>query len=174
MAAAETGLSSPDNVVLPLWVLGIGAAGIAIGLALFGPRLIRMVGSKITKMNEVRAFCVALSAAFTVLVASALGLPVSSTHVAVGAIFGVGFLREYFSNEIIRNPPLKVNVPEARSEQFNRTAEEAVKTFDGRDKRKLVRRDHVLGIAAAWVITVPASALIAGLLYVVMRFLPGG
>ena len=60
-----------------------------------------MVGEKITKMNEVRAYCVALSAAVTVLVASELGLPVSSTHVAVGAVFGVGFLREYFTNQIL-------------------------------------------------------------------------
>ncbi|WP_029040186.1 inorganic phosphate transporter [Cucumibacter marinus] len=173
VAAAETGLASPEKVALPLWVLGIGAIGIAVGLALFGPRLIRMVGEKITKMNEVRAFCVALAAAVTVLIASALGLPVSSTHVAVGAIFGVGFLREWASNESIRNPPLKVNVPEARSDQFNQTAEEAVKQLQGRDKRRLVRRQHALGIAAAWIITVPASALVSGLLYAVMRLLPG-
>ena len=64
-----------------------------------GPRLIRTVGEKITKLNEIRGFCVALAAATTVLIASALGLPVSSTHIAVGAVFGVGFLREGFSNK---------------------------------------------------------------------------
>ncbi len=173
VAAAETGLSSPATVPLPLWVLGIGAVGIAIGLALFGPRLIRMVGEKITKMNEIRAYCVALSAAVTVLVASALGLPVSSTHVAIGAVFGVGFLREYASNAIIRNPPLKVNVPEATSDQFNQTAEEAVNKLKGRDKRRLVRRQHALGIGAAWIVTVPASAFVASLLYALARLLPG-
>ncbi len=173
VAAAQTGLASPAQVALPLWVLGIGAVGISVGLALFGPRLIRMVGEKITKMNEVRAFCVALSAAVTVLVASALGLPVSSTHVAVGAVFGVGFLREFSSNAIIRNPPLKVNVPEATSDQFNQTAEQAVAKLKGRDKRRLVRRQHAFNIAAAWLITVPASALVSGLLYSVMRLLPG-
>lgn len=173
VAAAQTGMASPDEVALPLWVLGIGAVGIALGLALFGPRLIRMVGEKITKMNEIRAYCVALSAAVTVLVASALGLPVSSTHVAVGAIFGVGFLREFHSNAMILNPPLKVDVSAARCDQFNRTAEAAVKSLRSREKRKLVRRQHALGIAAAWIITVPASALVAGLLYSVMRLLPG-
>lgn len=173
VAAAQTGLASPEQVTLPLWVLAIGAIGIAVGLALFGPRLIKMVGSKITKMNEIRAFCVALSAAVTVLIASALGLPVSSTHVAVGAIFGVGFLREFHSNDMIRNPPLKVNVPEATSDQFNRTAEEAVKGLKGRVDRRLVRRQHVVAIAAAWIITVPASALVAALLYALMRLLPG-
>lgn len=173
VSAAESGLSGSTSVALPLWVLAIGAVGIAVGLALFGPRLIKMVGSKITKMNEIRAFCVALSAAVTVLIASALGLPVSSTHVAIGAIFGVGFLREYSSNEIIRNPPLKVEVPEATSDQFNQTAEEAVAGLKGRVDRRLVRRQHVVAIAAAWVITVPASALVAGMLYALMRLLPG-
>jgi len=173
VAAAQTGLASPSEVPLPLWVLGIGGVGIAVGLALFGPRLIRLVGEKITKMNEVRAYCVALSAAVTVLVASALGLPVSSTHIAVGAIFGVGFLREFHSNTGIRNPPLKVEAPEVRKTPFNDTAEDAVKNLKGRDKRRLVRRQHAFGIAAAWVITVPASALVAGLLYTLMLSLPG-
>jgi PiT family inorganic phosphate transporter len=57
-----------------------------------------MVGEQITKMNPMRAFCVALSAAITVIVASGLGLPVSSTHIAVGAVFGVGFFREYYTS----------------------------------------------------------------------------
>ncbi len=81
------------KVVVPIWVLVVGGLGISIGLALFGPRLVRTVGEKITKLNPIRAFCVALSAAITVLIASALGLPVSSTHIAVGGVFGVGFLR---------------------------------------------------------------------------------
>ena len=79
---------------IPLWVMLIGAVGISLGLALYGPKLIRVVGSEITELDQTRAYCVALAAAITVIIASQLGLPVSSTHVAVGAIFGVGFLRE--------------------------------------------------------------------------------
>ncbi len=79
---------------VPLWIMIIGGLGIALGLALYGPKLIKTVGSEITDLDQIRAFCVAMSAAITVLVASALGLPVSSTHIAVGAVFGVGFLRE--------------------------------------------------------------------------------
>ena len=71
--------------------MAIGALGISFGLFLFGPKLIRMVGGQITKLNPMRAYCVALSAAITVIVASWLGLPVSSTHIAVGGVFGVGF-----------------------------------------------------------------------------------
>src|SRR5690606_6603223 len=76
-------------VSIPLWVMVIGAFGISVGLVLFGPKLIRMVGEQITKLNPMRAFCVALSAAVTVIIASWFGLPVSSTHIAVGAVFGV-------------------------------------------------------------------------------------
>lgn len=64
-----------EAVSIPFWVMVIGAFGISFGLFLFGPKLIRMVGSQITKLNPMRAYCVALSAAITVIVASWLGLP---------------------------------------------------------------------------------------------------
>ncbi|MEA3553130.1 MAG: inorganic phosphate transporter [Campylobacterota bacterium] len=80
---------------IPLWVLSVGAIGIAVGLALYGPKLIKTVGSEITELDQMRAFSIAMAAAITVIIASQLGLPVSSTHIAVGGVFGVGFLREY-------------------------------------------------------------------------------
>lgn len=146
------------RVSIPLWVMMIGAAGISFGLLLFGPKLIRLVGSEITRLNAVRAFCVALSAAITVIVASALGLPVSSTHIAVGAIFGVGFYREWHAERRTRALGLvkgKVVAPEERV------------------RRKLVRRSHMLTVAAAWVITVPLTALLAGLVFLALRAMAG-
>ncbi|AZV46009.1 inorganic phosphate transporter [Nautilia sp. PV-1] len=92
-AVLNGGIASKSAI--PFWVMAIGALGISIGLALYGPRLIKTVGDEITKIDPIRGFCVALAAAITVIVASQLGLPVSSTHIAVGAIFGVGFLREW-------------------------------------------------------------------------------
>jgi PiT family inorganic phosphate transporter len=80
---------------IPLWVMMVGALGIAVGLALYGPKLIRTVGSEITELDKMRAFCIAMAAAVTVIIATQFGLPVSSTHIAVGGIFGVGFLREF-------------------------------------------------------------------------------
>jgi inorganic phosphate transporter, PiT family len=71
----------------------IFAVGIALGLALYGPKLIRTVGGEMTDLDQMRAFCVAMAAALTVIVASQLGLPISSTHIAIGGIFGVRFLR---------------------------------------------------------------------------------
>lgn len=79
---------------VPFWILFVGAIGIVIGLLLYGPRLIKTVGSEITELDQMRAFSVAMATAVTVIFASQLGLPVSSTHIAIGGVFGVGFLRE--------------------------------------------------------------------------------
>jgi len=92
-AVVNGGISAKAGI--PLWVMSVGAVGIAIGLALYGPKLIKTVGSEITELDQMRAFSIAMAAAITVIIASQLGLPVSSTHIAVGGVFGVGFLREY-------------------------------------------------------------------------------
>jgi PiT family inorganic phosphate transporter len=173
VAAAQSGLADAGKVVLPFWVLAIGAVGIALGLALFGPGLIRTVGQKITKMDAIRAYCVALAAAITVLVASALGLPVSSTHIAIGAVFGVGYLRELISNTGVPNPAVQPRSLFLEPSRLNKTPEEALENYQKREKRRLVRRQHVIGIATAWVVTVPAAGLLAALLYVLMRFIAG-
>jgi len=154
-----------SGLALPFWVLAIGAIGISLGLALFGPRLIRTVGEQITKLNEIRAYCVALSAAVTVLVASALGLPVSSTHIAVGGIFGVGFLREYYSRRDLDYASVPIHAKHVDPATLNASAEDALARERKSERRKLVRRQHVTGIAAAWVITVPASAVLAAALF---------
>lgn len=143
-------------VSIPLWVMVIGAFGISFGLFLFGPKLIKMVGDQITKLNPMRAYCVALSAAITVIVASWLGLPVSSTHIAVGGVFGVGFFREWYTERRIKQA--RQAVPERK--QYSR---------EERRRRKLVRRSHFLTIAAAWVITVPATALISAVLFLLLN-----
>lgn len=87
--------SISTKATIPFWVMLIGAAGISLGLALYGPRLIKTVGGEITELDQIRAFSIALAAAITVIIASQLGLPVSSTHIALGGVFGVGFLREW-------------------------------------------------------------------------------
>lgn len=160
---AELGEVAP-KVVIPLWVMAVGAVGISLGLLLFGPKLIRMVGNQITKLNPMRAYCVALSAAITVIIASWLGLPVSSTHIAVGAVFGVGFFREWYTEKSSRRADYvtrhKINA-DGDEASNGRLAEQR--------RRKLVRRSHFLQIIAAWVITVPAAAVLSGVLFVVLR-----
>jgi len=111
-----------------------------------------MVGNQITKLNPMRAYCVALSAAVTVIAASALGLPVSSTHIAVGGVFGVGFFREWHA--------------ERRATRATRTRTPAKRIArEERQRRKLVRRSHFLTILAAWLVTVPAAAALSALCF---------
>jgi PiT family inorganic phosphate transporter len=79
---------------IPIWVMIIWAIWISSWLAIFGSRLIKTVWWEITKLNQIRAYCVALAAAITVIIASWLGLPVSSTHIAIWWIFWIWLLRE--------------------------------------------------------------------------------
>jgi PiT family inorganic phosphate transporter len=160
-SATTGGISG--NVGIPAWVMFVGAAGITMGLFLFGPKLIRTVGEQITRMNPMRAFCVALSAAITVIVASALGLPVSSTHIAVGAVFGVGFYREYQTAR--RTHPLHGTIKKEAKKPLD-PQKQGLDAGEKRQRRKLVRRQHLLTIGAAWVITVPLSAILAASLFI--------
>ena len=143
----------------PLWVMLIGAFGISIGLLLFGPRLIRLVGEEITKLNPTRAYCVALSTAFTVIVASWLGLPVSTTHIAVGSVFGVGFFREWYT----RHSKRRIEYIRRRAETFE--IDEPEPNVHEVRRRHLVRRSHFMTILGAWIITVPVSATLAAMIY---------
>lgn len=179
LAAIVSGIDSGEIVTsapIPIWVMVIGAIGISAGLILFGPKLIKTVGSKITKLDPIRAYTVALSAAITVIIASALGLPVSSTHIAVGAVFGVGFLRESLSHRRRKvAPPMLVDraeneLADAHIEALRQIdpneAKKAEKKFR---KRLLVRRRYAVTIATAWVVTVPAGAFLGALLFFTIR-----
>ena len=186
------------KVAIPLWVMLVGAIGIALGLAMFGPKLIRTVGTEITDLDQMRAYSVAMAAAITVIIASQLGLPVSSTHIAVGGIFGVGFLREYLKRnyhgivkEIEHHHQGKdkevveeflkefesANIERKRvmlQQMKEHTAEADLSKKERKSLRRiyrqeLVKRSALLKIAAAWVITVPLSGIMAAMLYFMIR-----
>jgi len=78
---------------IPPWLLALGGAGIVIGLATWGWRVIETIGKKITELTPTRGFAAEFGAAATILLASKLGLPISTTHALVGAVFGVGMAR---------------------------------------------------------------------------------
>ncbi|MCA8898302.1 MAG: anion permease [Hyphomonas sp.] len=156
-----------SKVQIPFWVMLIGASGISFGLVLFGPKLIRTVGQSITKLNPMRAYCVALAAAVTVIVASWLGLPVSSTHIAVGGVFGVGFFREWYT----ANSRRRLAYVHGRSPKHPESRSKGL--TNQRNGRKLVRRIHFWQIAAAWIITVPASAALSAGIFLALERLFG-
>ena len=89
----ESGGAIAAKAALPWWILLVGAAGIVVGLATYGWKVIATVGRKITELTPSRGFAAELGAASTVVVASATGLPISTTHTLVGAVLGVGFAR---------------------------------------------------------------------------------
>jgi inorganic phosphate transporter, PiT family len=207
LAAIVDVLGAPEGDIaaaapIPFWVILLGAIGIVIGLALFGPRIIRTVGSELTKLDPTRAYCVIMAAALTVILASQLGLPVSTTHVTVGAVLGVGFLREYLrasyerTLEEIRahHPPGDQAAIDAFVARFTaapiaergpmlkelkrRFREDRGSAFLEKKERKrlqkahaqvLVKRGLVIRIIAAWLITVPATSLIAAFLFFTLR-----
>ena len=76
-------------------MLVLGGFGIAVGISLLGYKVMATVGTKITTLTNTRGFAVDIGAASTVLVASNLGLPVSTTHAAVGGVVGVGLARGF-------------------------------------------------------------------------------
>ena len=189
---------------IPFWVMAVGALGIALGLALYGPKLIKTVGSEITELDQMRAFSVAMAAAITVIIASQLGLPVSSTHIAVGGIFGVGFLREYLAStgkeDIIEKEQSNIEdekkVLKAYSSELKTLEDKKEKTksdyqrivslykliddeeekikaskkhIKSVEKVKYVKRDALKKIVAAWVITVPAAAILSAAIFFMIR-----
>lgn len=183
---------------IPLWVMMVGAIGIALGLALYGPKLIRTVGSEITELDQSRAFCIAMAAAITVIFATQFGLPVSSTHIAVGAVFGVGFLREYLKTshhqrlheikshhqgvdeEIVENYLTRFEKASVFDkgmmlQQLKRkNGKSALSKSERKDLKRiyrteLVKRAALLKIVAAWLITVPVSGLFAATFYFTIR-----
>ncbi|MCC7281371.1 MAG: inorganic phosphate transporter [Acetobacteraceae bacterium] len=189
------------EAAVPMWVMLLGAFGLAIGLLTFGPRVIRTVGAELTALDALRAYCIAMSAALTVIVASHLGMPISTTHVTVGAILGVGYLREVLK---ARHAAVIAAIRASHAADDHAGSEAFIARFHavpfgqrkamlarlqacngaggsaapGTARRRMpvcpgaceiVNRRLMLRIFAAWVITVPATALVANLVFYTLR-----
>ena len=118
-----------SKVAIPYRILLIGAFGIVIGLATYGYKIMATVGKKITELTPSRGFAAEFGAATTIVLASKLGLPVSTTHTLVGAVIGVGFARGIGA----------------------------------------INTKVVSGIVASWFITVPFTAILAAVLFLIGR-----
>ncbi|MEG4218078.1 inorganic phosphate transporter [Microcoleus sp. Pol14C6] len=91
----RTGSFPSEDFSVPLWILVVGGAGIVIGLAIWGKNVIATVGEKIIELQPSGGFCAELATATTVLLASRFGLPVSTSHALVGAVVGVGLIKNW-------------------------------------------------------------------------------
>ena len=125
---AQDGLVAAKATV-PLWALLLGGTGIVIGLATYGWKVMETIGKKITDLTPSRGFCAQFGAATTIVIASKMALPISTTHTLVGAVLGVGLARGIGA----------INLATVRD------------------------------IVISWVITIPAGALLAIVIYLTLR-----
>ena len=86
---------------VPVWLLVVGGLSIGVGITLLGHKVMATVGEKITVLTNTRGFAVDFGAATTVLIASNLGMPVSTTHAAVGSVVGVGLARGFAAVDFV-------------------------------------------------------------------------
>jgi PiT family inorganic phosphate transporter len=97
LAAVNSVISSGGTVgseaAIPVWILALGGGGIALGLIMYGHKVIATIGKGITHLTPSRGFAAELAAGTTVVLASGTGMPISTTHTLVGAVLGVGFAR---------------------------------------------------------------------------------
>jgi len=121
----------PGKVPVNIWFLVLGGLGIAIGLAMFGYRVMRLVGTKVTEITPSRGVAADLSTMVTVLTCSKLGLPISTTHTLIGAIIGVGLARGITA----------------------------------------INRKVVASIFTSWLVTIPVSAGLTVLFYLIAKWL---
>ncbi len=186
-AIAHTTISAKASI--PLWVMVVGGLGISVGLALFGPRLIKTVGSEITELDQMRAFSIMMAAAITVVIASQLGLPVSSTHIAVGGVFGVGFLREWLDRKGTNEKHQELNaqlaiVDKVKNDLANvgdnykrkvelmeqlKIEKKSAKKIKKELRENYVKRGMVKKIILAWIITVPVAAMLSAFVFYILK-----
>jgi PiT family inorganic phosphate transporter len=129
----KTGTVPIYDLDIPVWILAIGGGGIVFGLAVLGKKVIATIGESIITLQPSSGFCAELATATTVILASRLGLPVSTSHALVGGVVGIGIVQDI------------------KSVQF--------KTLQG--------------IAAAWIVTLPVSAVLSAVIFSLVRLLLG-
>ncbi|WP_414528943.1 inorganic phosphate transporter [Nodularia chucula] len=118
-----------NGVTIPLWILILGGAGIVTGLAIWGKNVITTIGENIISLQPSSGFCAELATATTILMASRLSLPVSTSHALVGGVIGIGLVQNI----------------------------------------KSIKFSTIQGIALAWLITLPASAIFSAAIFSTAR-----
>ncbi|MBD2163167.1 inorganic phosphate transporter [Calothrix membranacea FACHB-236] len=127
----RTGNVPINDITIPLWILILGGIGIVGGLAIWGKKVIATIGENIISLQPSSGFCAELATATTILLASRLGLPVSTSHALVGGVVGIGLVQNI----------------------------------------KSIQFQTLKGIAAAWLITVPASAILSAAIFSLVRMI---
>ncbi|MBW4556269.1 MAG: inorganic phosphate transporter [Trichormus sp. ATA11-4-KO1] len=127
----HTGSVPINGITIPIWILILGGVGIVTGLAIWGKKVIATIGENIISLQPSSGFCAELATATTILVASRLGLPVSTSHALVGGVVGIGMVQNL----------------------------------------KSIKFQTLKGIAAAWLITIPISAILGATIFSLAQIL---
>jgi inorganic phosphate transporter, PiT family len=125
----QTGSVPIHGITIPLWILILGGVAIVSGLAIWGKKVIATIGENIIALQPSSGFCAELATATTILIASRLGLPVSTSHALVGGVVGIGLVQNL----------------------------------------KSIQFQTLKGIAAAWLITVPISAILSAVIFSIVK-----
>lgn len=184
---------------LTTWAVLVGGIGITLGLVIYGERMVRTVGTEITEIDTIRGFCICFSAALVVLATTHLGYPVSTTHTLVGSIVGVGLLREYlkvneqkilakirkcyagedrlsldrflarFQRASLARKKVMLEEMEQAHGDLRLTPRELQRVND-LYRQQLVKRALVHRILLFWLLTLPVTATLGGLLYLLLAY----
>ena len=127
----QTGSVPINGITIPIWIIMLGGVGIVGGLAIWGKKVIATIGENIISLQPSSGFCAELATATTILIASRLGLPVSTSHALVGGVVGIGLVQNF----------------------------------------KSIQLQTLKGIAAAWVITVPISAILSAAIFSIAKII---
>ena len=144
---------------VPAYLLLLGGAGISTGLWVLGARVIKTIGENLTNVTPSSGFTIELCSSFTVLVASKLGFPISTTHCKVGSVVAVGWIRE----RLVRSNPSSESIPNGQTP--------AAQTPSPEKKKGAVNWKLFLEIGAAWLLTVPISAAFSALTFWLLRLM---
>jgi len=144
-------LLEPKNI----WILFLGAFFIVFGLATFGHRVIETVGSKICALTFTKGFVAQISAALTVMIATIIGMPVSSTSALIGAIAGVGLTE--MRSKLLTDTGVDVET----DEHNNISVSQQPPSKTGVDSKMLMK------IAASWVFSLVSAGILAAIIYII-------
>lgn len=150
---------------VPAYLLLLGGAGISAGLWLLGVRVIKTIGENLTSVTPSSGFTIEFCSSFTVLIASKLGFPISTTHCKVGSVVAVGWVRE----RLIRSTSAQPSDPNDNLENSQSQSVSVSKPEDS--KKAAVNWKLFMEIGAAWVLTVPISAAFTAFTFWVLRLM---
>lgn len=156
---------------VPAYLLLLGGAGISAGLWLLGVRVIKTIGENLTNVTPSSGFTIELCSSFTVLIASKLGFPISTTHCKVGSVVAVGWIRERLVQSTAAEALDASSNPENADAGVTAAADNPSPPSKSMDQKAAVNWKLFMEIGAAWVLTVPISAAFTAFSFWILRLM---